>query len=75
MAELSSRKAITELGPEASSGCFTICMRSCSGTRCPVHPEFALEHPVPGVLRVGLGDLEELDIGGIPAQPPEDARR
>ncbi len=35
MAELSSRNAMTELGPETASGCFTISMRFFSGTRSP----------------------------------------
>ena len=35
MAELSSQKAMTELGPEAASGCLTMSMRCFSGTRSP----------------------------------------
>ena len=44
------------------------------GYALAVHPQLALEHPVAGVLGVGLRDLEELHVGGVASQTPEDVR-
>ena len=44
------------------------------GYTLAVHPELTLEHPVAGVLGVGLRDLEELHVGGVASQTTEDFR-
>lgn len=33
-----------------------------------IHEQVGLEEPVPRVLRVGLRDVEELHVGGVPLQ-------